>query len=116
MNRMELIEALKDAEVYHHSDEDMYGCGLSKGDKCTCGADDANKAIKAAIEYLECSPIGEVKRLSLKPNDVIIVKSSRMLTMSQRQEIMASTQQVFAGHKVIVLQAPLDIEVAGEPA
>lgn len=53
----------------------------------------------------------DVKRLALRPGDVLVVRSSRPLTWEQMDDARALLQRNFPDHEVIVLGQGIDLEV-----
>lgn len=56
-------------------------------------------------------PIGEVKRLELKPTDTIVVRYEGHIPPQAQAYIKRVLEDRFPGHTVLVLEQGLDIEI-----
>lgn len=63
--------------------------------------------------YIDDEPIGEVLRLSLKPDDIVLVKVNSRLTDERAAMLHDRLAAIFDGHKVGVVDESLDISVIG---
>ena len=58
--------------------------------------------------------IAEVKRLELRPGNVLVIRSERPLREEEAAYLSRVMEKLFEGQRVIVLQPGLDLEVVGK--
>ena len=61
---------------------------------------------------LDGKPIGEVKRLAVQPDDVIVIEATNPLPMELVDRMRLHLDGVFPGHKVLVLDRGMTLRVA----
>lgn len=71
-------------------------------------ADPALKTSKLAYQV-----IGDIKRISPQPNDVIIVEHKLPLATGDRMKVQKDIQSLFPNNKVVVLQAGMEFKLVG---
>jgi hypothetical protein len=54
-------------------------------------------------------PIDSIKRMELKPGDIIVLKSEKALSHAQTRDLEAMMKEQFPGYKGILLAPGLDI-------
>jgi hypothetical protein len=60
--------------------------------------------------------IGEIGHVKLEPGDILIVTTRLILTAEAHSRIRQTVESIFAGHKCIVVDSSMTIEVAREVA
>ena len=71
-------------------------------------ADPALKTSKLAYQI-----IGDIKRISPQPNDVIIVEHKLPLATGDRMKVQKDIQSLFPNNKVVVMQAGMEFKLVG---
>ena len=71
-------------------------------------ADPALKTSKLAYQV-----IGDIKRISPKPDDVIIVEHKLPLATGDRMKVQKDIQSLFPNNKVVVMQAGMEFKLVG---
>jgi hypothetical protein len=71
-------------------------------------ADPALKTSKLAYQV-----IGDIKRISPQPNDVIIVEHKLPLATGDRMKVQKDIQSLFPNNKVVVMQAGMEFKLVG---
>jgi hypothetical protein len=71
-------------------------------------ADPALKTSKLAYQV-----IGDIKRVSPQPNDVIIVEHKLPLATGDRMKVQKDIQSLFPNNKVVVMQAGMEFKLVG---
>ena len=71
-------------------------------------ADPALKTSKLAYQV-----IGDVKRVSPKPGDVIVVKHKLPLATGDRMKVQSQFQSLFPNNEVVVMQAGMEMKLVG---
>lgn len=57
-----------------------------------------------------------VKVLPLRPTDKVVIKINQAISSEQRNQIVPILEREFSGHRVIVLDAGMDLEVLRQEA
>lgn len=71
-------------------------------------ADPALKTSKLAYQV-----IGDIKRISPQPNDVILVEHKLPLATGDRMKVQKDIQSLFPNNKVVVMQAGMEFKLVG---
>jgi len=71
-------------------------------------ADPALKTSKLAYQV-----IGDIKRISPQPNDVIVVEHKLPLATGDRMKVQKDIQSLFPNNKVVVMQAGMEFKLVG---
>jgi len=71
-------------------------------------ADPALKTSKLAYQI-----IGDIKRISPQPDDVIIVEHKLPLATGDRMKVQKDIQSLFPKNKVVVMQAGMEFKLVG---
>lgn len=54
--------------------------------------------------YLDDEPLGEVKRMTIQPDDVIVVECAPRISADMAARIREIVEHVFAGHDILILE------------
>jgi hypothetical protein len=57
----------------------------------------------------------EVRRLELRPGDLVVLKCDATLTSQECDAILESARHFFPGHRIVIVQPGFDIGVMGPP-
>jgi len=70
--------------------------------------DVTNKTSKLAYEV-----IGDVKRVSPQPGDVIVIEHRLPLSTGDRMKVQEQFQSLFPKNKVVLMQAGMELKLVG---
>lgn len=57
----------------------------------------------------ELNKVGEVKRLDLKPEEVLVIESAKRLSVDEWDRITAAMREVFPNNKIVVMDVGLSL-------
>lgn len=60
--------------------------------------------------------LGDVRRMSLKPGDIVVISIDRPLMLDNAQRIRQMVEEIVPGHRCLVLGDSVRVDVVGEGA